>query len=71
MRSFAPKWGTPLRSEGSEGGEEKSINNQLGYKLRGIYAEKDYQVPVNMFFFHSRGIKNSIQKKVYRPPSLK
>ncbi|XOD67707.1 MAG: hypothetical protein ACMUEL_07240 [Flavobacteriales bacterium Tduv] len=36
---------------------------KLGYKSREICAEKDYQVPANVSYFHSRGIKDRVQKK--------
>ncbi|XOD68212.1 MAG: transposase [Flavobacteriales bacterium Tduv] len=44
----------------------KPLISKLGYKPREIYVEKGYQVPANMFYFHSRGIKDCIQKKAYR-----
>ncbi|XOD68034.1 MAG: hypothetical protein ACMUEL_09230 [Flavobacteriales bacterium Tduv] len=43
---------------------------KLGYKAREVYAEKDYQVPANVSYFHSRGIKDRIQKKAYRNRTL-
>ncbi|XOD67534.1 MAG: hypothetical protein ACMUEL_06240 [Flavobacteriales bacterium Tduv] len=39
---------------------------KLGYKPRELYADKGYQVPDNVSYFHSRGIKDRIQKKAYR-----
>ncbi|XOD67604.1 MAG: hypothetical protein ACMUEL_06660 [Flavobacteriales bacterium Tduv] len=44
--------------------------SKLGYKPREEYAEKGYQPPTNVFYFHSRGIKDRIYKKVYRNRSL-
>ncbi|XOD67697.1 MAG: hypothetical protein ACMUEL_07190 [Flavobacteriales bacterium Tduv] len=44
--------------------------SKLGYKTREEYAEKGYQPPANVFYFHSRGIKDLIYKKVYRNRSL-
>ncbi|XOD67178.1 MAG: transposase [Flavobacteriales bacterium Tduv] len=44
----------------------KPLINKLGYKPIEVYAEKGEQVPANVSYFHSRGIKYRIQKKVYR-----
>ncbi|XOD68273.1 MAG: transposase [Flavobacteriales bacterium Tduv] len=40
--------------------------SKLGYKTREVYADKVHQVPTNVSYFHSRGIKNRIQNKAYR-----
>ncbi|XOD66819.1 MAG: hypothetical protein ACMUEL_01930 [Flavobacteriales bacterium Tduv] len=48
----------------------KPLIRKLGYKLREVYAEKGYQVPVNVSYFHTRGIKNRIQKPPYRKFTL-
>ncbi|XOD67870.1 MAG: hypothetical protein ACMUEL_08255 [Flavobacteriales bacterium Tduv] len=45
--------------------------SKLGYKPRKVYADKRHQVPANVSYFHSRGVKKRIQKKAYRNPSLK
>ncbi|XOD67954.1 MAG: hypothetical protein ACMUEL_08745 [Flavobacteriales bacterium Tduv] len=44
----------------------KLLISKLGYKPREVYADKGYQVPVNLSYFHSRGIKYRIQKKAYK-----
>ncbi|XOD67292.1 MAG: transposase [Flavobacteriales bacterium Tduv] len=44
----------------------KTLIRKLGYKPRKVYADKGYQVPANVSYFHSRGIKDLIQKKTYR-----
>ncbi|XOD67631.1 MAG: transposase [Flavobacteriales bacterium Tduv] len=44
----------------------KPLISKLGYKPREVYSDKGYQVPVNMSYFHIRGIKDRIQKKAYR-----
>ncbi|XOD66990.1 MAG: hypothetical protein ACMUEL_02970 [Flavobacteriales bacterium Tduv] len=41
----------------------KPLISKLGYKLRKIYADNGYQVLANVSYFHSRGIKDRIQKK--------
>ncbi|XOD68207.1 MAG: transposase [Flavobacteriales bacterium Tduv] len=48
----------------------KLLIRKLGYKPREIYADKGYQVPANVSYFHSRGIKDRIQNKTYRNQSL-
>ncbi|XOD67580.1 MAG: hypothetical protein ACMUEL_06525 [Flavobacteriales bacterium Tduv] len=49
----------------------KPLISKLGYKPREVYADKDYQVPANVSYFHIRGIKDCIEKKNYRELSLK
>ncbi|XOD68021.1 MAG: hypothetical protein ACMUEL_09150 [Flavobacteriales bacterium Tduv] len=44
----------------------KPLIRKLEYKPREVYANKGYQVPDNVSYFYSRGIKNRIQKKAYR-----
>ncbi|XOD68097.1 MAG: hypothetical protein ACMUEL_09610 [Flavobacteriales bacterium Tduv] len=44
----------------------KVLISKLRYNPREVYADKGYQVPVNVSYFHSRGIKDRIQKKAYR-----
>ncbi|XOD67736.1 MAG: hypothetical protein ACMUEL_07430 [Flavobacteriales bacterium Tduv] len=44
----------------------KPLIRKLGYKPREVYAEKDYQVPATISYFHSRDIKGRIQKKAYK-----
>ncbi|XOD67648.1 MAG: hypothetical protein ACMUEL_06905 [Flavobacteriales bacterium Tduv] len=46
--------------------ELKPLISKLGYKTREIYADKDYQVPANVSYFHNRDIKDRLQTKVYR-----
>ncbi|XOD66578.1 MAG: hypothetical protein ACMUEL_00550 [Flavobacteriales bacterium Tduv] len=48
----------------------KPLISKLRYKPREVYADKGYQVAANVSYFHSRGIKDRIQKKVYRNHSL-
>ncbi|XOD67281.1 MAG: hypothetical protein ACMUEL_04755 [Flavobacteriales bacterium Tduv] len=43
--------------------ELKPLINKLGYKPREVYAEKGYQVPTNVSYFHSRGSKTVYRKK--------
>ncbi|XOD68279.1 MAG: hypothetical protein ACMUEL_08675 [Flavobacteriales bacterium Tduv] len=40
--------------------------SKLRYKTREVYADKGYQVPDNVSYFHSQGIKDLIQKNAYR-----
>ncbi|XOD68106.1 MAG: transposase [Flavobacteriales bacterium Tduv] len=49
----------------------KPLISKLAYNPREVYADKGYQVPTNVFYFHSRGIKYRIQKKSYRNLPLK
>ncbi|XOD67141.1 MAG: hypothetical protein ACMUEL_03870 [Flavobacteriales bacterium Tduv] len=44
----------------------KPLISKLVYKQREVYAGKGYQVPANVCYFYSRGIKDRIQKKSYR-----
>ncbi|XOD67200.1 MAG: hypothetical protein ACMUEL_04270 [Flavobacteriales bacterium Tduv] len=44
----------------------KPLISKLGYKPRKVYENIGYQVPANVSYFHSRSIKNLIQKKAYR-----
>ncbi|XOD66722.1 MAG: hypothetical protein ACMUEL_01360 [Flavobacteriales bacterium Tduv] len=44
----------------------KPLISKLGYKPKEVYAEKDYYVPANVSYFHSRGIKDRIHKKAYK-----
>ncbi|XOD67475.1 MAG: transposase [Flavobacteriales bacterium Tduv] len=44
----------------------KPLIRKLGYDPREVYADKGYQVPANVSYVHSRGIKDRIQKKAYR-----
>ncbi|XOD67489.1 MAG: hypothetical protein ACMUEL_05975 [Flavobacteriales bacterium Tduv] len=46
----------------------KLLIRKLGYKPREVYAEKAYQAPANVSYFHTRAIKDRIQKKAYRSP---
>ncbi|XOD66583.1 MAG: transposase [Flavobacteriales bacterium Tduv] len=48
----------------------KPLIRKLGYNPREVYADNGYQVPANVFYFHSQGIKDRIQKKPIGP-SLK
>ncbi|XOD68126.1 MAG: hypothetical protein ACMUEL_09775 [Flavobacteriales bacterium Tduv] len=48
----------------------KPLISKLGYKPIEVYADKGSQVPDNVSYFHSRGIKDRIQKKSYRNRSL-
>ncbi|XOD68257.1 MAG: transposase [Flavobacteriales bacterium Tduv] len=48
----------------------RSLISKLRYNSREIYAEKGYQIPANVSYFHSLGIKYDIQKKSYRTISL-
>ncbi|XOD67653.1 MAG: transposase [Flavobacteriales bacterium Tduv] len=41
----------------------KQLISKLEYKAREVYADKGYQVPVNVSYFYSQGIKYCIQKK--------
>ncbi|XOD68010.1 MAG: hypothetical protein ACMUEL_09090 [Flavobacteriales bacterium Tduv] len=46
--------------------ELKPLISELGYNPREVYADKGYQVPVTVSYFHNRGIKDRIQKKPIR-----
>ncbi|XOD66646.1 MAG: hypothetical protein ACMUEL_00925 [Flavobacteriales bacterium Tduv] len=48
----------------------KLLINKLRYKPREVYADKGYQVPANVSYFHTRYLKNRIQKKAYRTHPL-
>ncbi|XOD67226.1 MAG: hypothetical protein ACMUEL_04440 [Flavobacteriales bacterium Tduv] len=45
----------------------KPLISKLVYKPREVYADKGYEVPTNVSYFHSRDIKNLIQKKPIGP----
>ncbi|XOD68133.1 MAG: hypothetical protein ACMUEL_00330 [Flavobacteriales bacterium Tduv] len=49
----------------------KPLIRKLGYKPREVYVDKGYQVPANISYFHTRGIKDRIQKKGLKEPYLK
>ncbi|XOD67841.1 MAG: transposase [Flavobacteriales bacterium Tduv] len=44
----------------------KLLISKLRYKTKEVYTDKGYQVSANVSYFHSRGIKDCIQKKSYR-----
>ncbi|XOD67807.1 MAG: hypothetical protein ACMUEL_07895 [Flavobacteriales bacterium Tduv] len=41
----------------------KPLISKLRYKPREGYAEKAYQAPAKLFYFHSRSLKDHIKKK--------
>ncbi|XOD68111.1 MAG: hypothetical protein ACMUEL_09695 [Flavobacteriales bacterium Tduv] len=42
----------------------KILISKLGYKPREVYVDKGYQVPVNVSYFHSLGIKTVYRSRL-------
>ncbi|XOD67891.1 MAG: transposase [Flavobacteriales bacterium Tduv] len=58
-----------VRSVAANNHDNRGLNpliSKLEYTSREVYADKGYQVPANVSYFHSLSIKYRIQKKNYR-----